>query len=174
MVKKLAGAALGTASWATNVGNEFGQALISVLTTHEGTGLKAMTNGLMRRYSSAEEHPPSQLYVDRDCCSTSGPSPSQRLFAQWESLVVRLDIWHFMKRIATGCTTDCHPLYGVFLSRLSSCIFEWDPADVQLLQTAKQEELLHKQQLVVGDGDIDYHITKSEMSLHCRRRTRGV
>ena len=30
-----------------------------------------------------------------------------------------------MRRLACGCTTESHPLYGTFVSHLSSCIFEW-------------------------------------------------
>ena len=36
VTKKLAGESAGTAAWATNVGNEHGQILISVLTETEG------------------------------------------------------------------------------------------------------------------------------------------
>lgn len=50
IVKKLAGYSAGTALWATNVGNEFGQVLISVLTAGEGHGLRHMTAGLVDRY----------------------------------------------------------------------------------------------------------------------------
>ena len=37
-----------------------------------------------------------------------------------------------MKRLAAGCTSDSHPLYGMFLSQLSASIFEWD-ADEELV-----------------------------------------
>ncbi|XP_059207061.1 uncharacterized protein LOC131986226 [Centropristis striata] len=50
ITKKLAGAAAGTAAWVTNVGNEHGQVLMSVLTDSEGHGLLPMAAGLMRRY----------------------------------------------------------------------------------------------------------------------------
>ena len=53
IVRKLAGGSAGTASWATNVGNENGQVLMSVMTVNEGTGLENMANGPMRRYSLA-------------------------------------------------------------------------------------------------------------------------
>lgn len=36
MTKKLAGKAAATAAWVTNVGNEYGQVLMSVLTDTEG------------------------------------------------------------------------------------------------------------------------------------------
>ena len=49
ITRKLAGRAAGTAQWATDVGNEFGQVLACVLTTAEGAGLREMTNGLMTR-----------------------------------------------------------------------------------------------------------------------------
>ena len=48
---------------------------------------------------------------------------------------------HFMRRLALGVTTESHPLYGTFMARLSSCIFEWDESDVEALLQAKGGEL---------------------------------
>ena len=49
--KKLQGTAAGSASWCTNVGNEKGEVLISVLTESEGLeGLRPMASGLIQRY----------------------------------------------------------------------------------------------------------------------------
>ena len=76
--KKLQGAAANTASWATNVGNERGEVVISVLTESEGiNGLQKMAEGLIKRYQQAEVEPPCLLYTDRDCCSQNGPSKLQ-------------------------------------------------------------------------------------------------
>lgn len=72
MCRKLAGAAANNAAWVTNVGNEYGQVLMSVLTDSEGDGLLPMTVGLMQRYREAEETPPAVMYVDRDCCAAGG------------------------------------------------------------------------------------------------------
>ncbi|XP_039626713.1 uncharacterized protein LOC120540217 [Polypterus senegalus] len=72
VTKKLAGAMAGTAAWVTNVGNEHGQILISVLTAAEGAGLHPMATGLMQRYRDASVSPSLVLYVDRDCCSHRG------------------------------------------------------------------------------------------------------
>ena len=50
MCKKLAGAAAGTAAWVTNVSNEKGEVLISVVTASEALpALKPMGDGLMKR-----------------------------------------------------------------------------------------------------------------------------
>ena len=50
VVKKLQGLAAGTATWVTNVGNEQGEVLISVVTESEGLlSLKPMADGLMKR-----------------------------------------------------------------------------------------------------------------------------
>ena len=54
----LVGAAAGTAAWATNVGNEFGQVLISVLTVSEGSGLCTMGSGMIHHYKLAGVPPP--------------------------------------------------------------------------------------------------------------------
>ena len=140
ITKKLAGHAAKTASWAANVGSERGEVLISVLNASEGEGIRDMAQGLVKRYADAAETPPTLMYVDRDCCSIAGKSKVHDLFTPWDCHV-RLDIWHFMRRFSTGVTTDLHPLYASFMSRLSGCIFEWDREDVMRLQNAKRAQL---------------------------------
>ncbi|CAL8358269.1 unnamed protein product [Merluccius merluccius] len=83
IAKKLAGAAAGSAAWMSNMGNEYGQVLVSVLTAAEGDGLSNMAAGLMRRYREAA---PKVLYVDWDCCAAVGASTtdSHQLFAIFE------------------------------------------------------------------------------------------
>ncbi|XP_048576245.1 uncharacterized protein LOC5500237 [Nematostella vectensis] len=90
---------------------------MSVLTATEGQGLQQMANGLMRRYSEANEPPPKVMYVDRDCCGQN--YKTKEMFSLWDEMVVRLDIWHIMRRIAAACSTESHPLYSVFLRCLS-------------------------------------------------------
>ena len=161
-----------TASWATNVSNEVGQVLNTVLTVGEGVGLTPMTQGIVKRYHDAAVPPPELLYVDRDCCILQGKPQPLKLFQPWETLI-RLDIWHFMRRFSSGMTTDNHPLYGIFLSRLSSCIFEWSSDDLLKLRLAKSAELSAAQRTPT-QAEVDKAITKKEMALHCRRKTRGV
>ena len=56
--------------WATNVGNEWGEVVMSVLTQSEGApGLQRMAEGLMSRYKHAGRTQPLLIYTDRDCCS---------------------------------------------------------------------------------------------------------
>ncbi|XP_013856580.1 uncharacterized protein LOC106512530, partial [Austrofundulus limnaeus] len=71
VTRKLAGKSLGTATWATNVGNEHGQVIMSVLTASEGFGLGPMIEGLIKRFTAAAVPRPEVLYVDRDCCGNS-------------------------------------------------------------------------------------------------------
>ena len=122
ILKKLAGHSAGTAYWAPNVANEKGQILMSVLTASEGVGLAPMAAGLMKRYSDAKEPPPKVLYVDCDCCG-GGAVKVKDLSSMWPGLIISLDIWHFMRQLALGCTTKSHPLYGVVVGHLSQCIF---------------------------------------------------
>lgn len=49
--------------------------------------------------------------------------------------------WHFMRRMAAGCTADARPLYPTFMGCLSAGIFEWDAQDLTLLQQAKRAQL---------------------------------
>ncbi|XP_031731676.1 uncharacterized protein LOC116399006 isoform X2 [Anarrhichthys ocellatus] len=164
ITRKLSGHAAGTIQWVTNVGNEHGQMLMSVLTAAEGYGLQQMTSGLVRRYQQAKEEPPLVLYVDRDCCSITGGSAAAALFPEWTQLVVRLDIGHFMRRLVAMVTTKSHPLYAHFMQRLSASIFAWDQEDIALLKTAKEAE---------GPGAWS-RVSFKEMARHCRRHTRGA
>ncbi|KAK0140296.1 hypothetical protein N1851_022771 [Merluccius polli] len=112
MTKKLAGAAKGTALWVSSVSNEVGQVLISVLTAQEGPGLDRMVSDLIRRYSEAGVAPPLLLYMDCGCCREAGVETKLKArFSGWPDLLIRLDIWHFLRRLAAGCTTDAHSLY---------------------------------------------------------------
>lgn len=175
VTKKLAGTAADTAAWVTNVGNEHGQVLVSVLTAGEGDGLLPMAAGLMERYRLAGVAPPQLMYVDRDCCSSFGGSKTAAMFNEWDRLVVRLDIWHLMRRFASGVTTESHQLYGPFMRQLSVCIFEWDAGDVRRLLEAKRSELEGKHGMVgLTEAEVSRKIGRKEMALHCRRRTRGA
>ncbi|XP_073689484.1 uncharacterized protein [Garra rufa] len=173
ITKKLAGTARGTGLWLTSVGNEFGQVLMSVLTAQEGAGLDMMVDGLVKRYQQAGVDPPAVLYVDCGCCTEVGETKLKTRFRGWPDLMIRLDIWHFMRRIALGCTTDAHQLYPIFMSRLSACIFEWDAADLSVLRKAKRALLISQGWPSLADEDVNKHLTRNELALHCRRRTRG-
>ncbi|MEQ2169900.1 hypothetical protein GOODEAATRI_029781 [Goodea atripinnis] len=172
ITKKLAGTAKRTALWLTSVGNEHGQILISVLTAQEGAGLDRMASDLVKRYEKAGVDPPVALYVDCGCCAEAAETTKlQARFSGWPQLLVMLDIWHFMRRLALGCTTDAHQLYPLYMSRMSACIFEWDAGDLALLREAKAQQL---QAQGPSSADVDRHLTREELALHCRRRTRGV
>ncbi|XP_016321228.1 uncharacterized protein LOC107672516 [Sinocyclocheilus anshuiensis] len=174
ITKKLAGGIADTATWMTNVGNEFGQVLNCVLTTGEGAGLDELCQGIVKRYKDAGEPEPAVIYVDRDCCSGTGVTPVLTWFRPWK-VTVRLDVFHFMRRFTAGLTTEHHPLYGTFCSKLSSCIFEWDKDDISRLKEAKKTMLLKKHGgHIPTEAQILSSITSSELTKHCRRRTRGV
>ncbi|XP_062305991.1 uncharacterized protein LOC134010140 [Osmerus eperlanus] len=174
ITKKLAGSIGDTAAWMSNIGNELGQVLNSVLTTGEGAGLEELCQGIVTRYENAGQAEPEAIYVDRDCCSQSGVSSVLRLFRPWK-FVVRLDVFHFMRRFNCGLTTEHHPLYGTFCSKLSACIFEWDQEDVQRLKEAKKGEWKSSHG---GNAPTEAlllaSISTGEMAKHCRRRTRAV
>ena len=83
---------------------------------------------------------------------------------------IRLDIWHFMRRLAKGCTSESHPLYGIFMSKLSQCIFEWDSDDYNLLMSAKRSEMRLAGLVNPSDSAIRHAITKEELSRHSFER----
>ncbi|KAH3848165.1 hypothetical protein DPMN_090522 [Dreissena polymorpha] len=166
VTKKLAGKAAGTAHWCTNVGNEHGQVLMSVLTTGEGHGIDPMLGGIIKRYTDAEMSPPSIVYVDRDCCGTT-PLRQALTKAGWKTHI-RLDVWHFMRGISTGCTTDSHRLYATFMGLLSNALFQWDHDDLDHLKKAKAGELKHQLINCKTDNEIMSRLRRPEMALHCR------
>ena len=145
-----------------------------VLTTVEGVGISDMAAGIVRRYSLADEPPPLLLYVDSDCCSAQGGSKVLQMFAPWDKLQVRLDIWHFMRRFASCCTPDAYQLYGVFMAKLSAFIFKWDGDDLKALYTSKRAELSKYGVVGLSEQDFAGRVTRRELALHCRRTTRGV
>ncbi|KAK7898989.1 hypothetical protein WMY93_019842 [Mugilogobius chulae] len=124
-------------------------------------------------YKAAGVAPPVALYVDCGCCKQLGETKLKARFSEWPDLIVRLDIWHFMQRLAVGCTTDAHQLYPTFMARMSACIFEWDAGDVNKLREAKRAQLNEQGWPHLSEKQLDWHITKAELELHCRRRTRG-
>lgn len=145
---------------------------MSVITAGEGHGLGQMIKGLVDRYSLADVKPPVLLYVDRDCCGNA--SQLRRQFGAWPDLEIRLDVWHFMRRFSVGCTTDSHQLYGIFMGRLSRCIFQWSAEDLAQLKKAKRAEMVAQNIDDPSDRDVINRITRKELSLHCRRSTRSV
>ena len=139
ITKKLAGADKQSAAWCTDVGNEVGEILTTVFTASEGEGLRTMCQGLVRRYQVYNQPEPRVLYVDH----VRGGSKVTELFTPWKT-AVRLDVWHFMRRLAVGVVTDSHILYAPFMSQLSDCIFEWHQKDTERLLQAKKAELQPK------------------------------
>ena len=79
-----------------------------------------------------------------------------------------------MRRFSYGVTTDKHPLYGVFMGKLSQCIFKWDEEDLQNLKEAKRQEMIRQKIPNPTDDDVMRRLTKAELNLHCKRVTRGV
>ena len=96
------------------------------------------------------------------------------MFSGRKDLQVRLDIWHFMRRIFVGGNTDCHRLYGLFMGHLSQCIFKWDRDDLNALMTAKGSEMASEHILNPSDEDVMKRICRGELALHCRCTTGGV
>ena len=165
------GAATGTANWATSVGNERGEVVHTIITTSESIpSLQKLAVVLMERYKNGGQQPPQVLYTDRDCCIQGGrPSKYQQLFSTWEGLQVRLDVWHYMRRIIGVVSSESHPLYGLFMSQLSSSIFEWDAGDLQCLIDAKKAELMRAGVPNPEDTAARKAISRRELARHCWR-----
>ncbi|GFO37247.1 protein aig1-like [Plakobranchus ocellatus] len=140
VTKKLAGTGSSTAAWLTNVGNEHGQ-----------------------------ERPSLKCFTWTGTAVASSIPTQGTCFPQQHGLVVRLDIWHFMRRLASCVSSESHPLYATFMSKLSSCIFRWDEDDVAALRRTKSIELQS-----CGLDSENPQLSPAELATHCRRETRGA
>ena len=96
------------------------------------------------------------------------------MFNDWPDLVYSLDIWHFMRRFSSVCTTDAHPLYALFTRRLSASIFEWSAEDLEALVEAKRTEIVVQLIPHPSSDDAPRRLTTRELSRHCHRTTRGI
>ena len=133
-----------------------------------------MAKGLMERYSNIKVEPPKVLYVDRGCCTTSATTSTstRKLFSDWEKRIIRFNIWHFMRRIASGCSPESHPLYGRFMTALSAAVFEWNLQVLQALYEAKRAELAKNGINTDLFASMDKYVTKNDLAKHCSRQTR--
>ena len=75
--------------------------------------------------------------------------------------------------MSRGCTSESHPLFGVFMVRLSRSIFEWDEHDLELLMRAKRGELVQVGIPNLLPSAVKKALSREENASHCRRRTRG-
>eukprot|EP00066_Takifugu_rubripes_P011898 XP_011601164.1 PREDICTED: uncharacterized protein LOC101061554 [Takifugu rubripes] len=150
--KKLSGDGKGTAEWCTNVGNERGQILMSVLTCDESLEkMRPMAEGLMERYQRAGEAAPELMYVDRGCCCALGVPSLEQLFDKWvdRGMLIRLDIFHWIRR--------------------------FDAADdVALLLQAVRAGLPDMADSLSDSELIERHVTKRDLSHYVRRITVGA
>ena len=78
-----------------------------------------------------------------------------------------------MRRLARGCSSESHPLYGTFMGSLSSCLFEWDQEDYDNLMASKRGELVRAGVSDPSTAALRKAISREELAHHCRRKTRG-
>ncbi|XP_059384593.1 uncharacterized protein LOC132118638 [Carassius carassius] len=175
--KKLSGDGKGTAEWCTNVANELGQILMSVLTCEESLDkMRPMADGLMERYRRADKAPPELMYVDRGCCRIHGVSSVEQLFSEWtdRGMLVRLDIFHWIHRFDAALRTDHHPKYALFKSALSAAVFAYNKDDVALLVQAIRAGHPTCYASLTDSQIVELHVSKSDLSHHVRRITLGA
>lgn len=96
--------------------------------------------------------------IRRDCCD---PSPISKLFDNWCSVEnptqIRLDVFHWMRRLEAGIYTQAHPLHPIFMTKLSEAIFEINSDDLDNLRKAKLSEL-HKDGKNVSATAVDKYV----------------
>ena len=145
---------------------------MSVLTASDREGLKPMAAGLMKRHSDAGVSPPTVLYVDHDW-SRGIAMETKRLLSQWFEMEISIDIWHFMRCIAVGCTkvstkVCCFPWTSF---SLHLCMKPGRPKAVNTCHTLQS----HKEWSQRSKwGGCHQKISKKKLATHCNRKTPGV
>ncbi|KAL3993530.1 polycystin 1 [Sarotherodon galilaeus] len=128
--------------------------------------LEPMYQGMAKRYSDAGVEKAGYHWVDRDCCApfkipdcipgenlswdawkttpavvaaaTSGPvanSCASRTHYN-KNIIVKLDLFHCLRRFSRECTSEHHPLFSTFCQLLSAAFSVVDQADLKRLQDA--------------------------------------
>uniref|UniRef100_A0A1A7WYD0 DUF6729 domain-containing protein n=3 Tax=Iconisemion striatum TaxID=60296 RepID=A0A1A7WYD0_9TELE len=128
--------------------------------------LQPMYQGMAKRYTEAGVEKASFHWVDRDCCAsfripesipgehlqwdawkstppiimeaTSGPLTStcaSRSFYN-PDILLKLDLFHCLRRFSRECTSEHHPLYSTFCQLLSAAFTVVDQEDLKKLKAA--------------------------------------
>ncbi|CAL8307421.1 unnamed protein product [Merluccius merluccius] len=130
--------------------------------------LQPMYQGLARRYSNGGVEKANYHWVDRDCCVAFRiPDLHHGEHFNWDAwrttpsilteatagtlentcasrthynsnIVVKLDLFHCMRRFTRECTSEHHPLYSTFCHLLSAAFSVVDQEDLQKLKDAYQ------------------------------------
>ncbi|XP_028295554.1 uncharacterized protein LOC114457750 [Gouania willdenowi] len=130
--------------------------------------LEPMYQGLSKRYSDAGVEKANYHWVDRDCCAPFKiPDLHHGEHLKWDAwrttqsviteatagtlvntcasrtqynpdIVVKLDLFHCMRRFTRECTSEHHPLYSTFCQLLSTAFSVVDLDDLQRLKDAYQ------------------------------------
>ncbi|XP_073328510.1 uncharacterized protein [Pagrus major] len=151
--------------------------------------LEPMYRGLAKRYSEARVEKANYHWVDRDCCAPFKiPDPNHGEHLRWDAcrttqsiiteatagtlentcasrtqyngnIVVKLDLFHCMRRFTRECTSEHHPLFSTFCQLLSAAFSVVDQEDLQKLKDAYQ-----------FCGIQPPNPTKQHIREHCRTR----
>ncbi|KAI4888925.1 hypothetical protein NFI96_005935 [Prochilodus magdalenae] len=107
-----------------------------VIFTREMKSRKKLTRELARDAAAqaSKPDPPTPKTVLHRLGSGQGPSGGPQS--------LKISPFQPRQKVQHGgtVTTDSHQLYGLFIAKLSACIFEWDAADVACLREAVEAE----------------------------------
>ncbi|XP_034528991.1 uncharacterized protein LOC117804752 isoform X2 [Notolabrus celidotus] len=128
--------------------------------------LEPMYQGMAKRYSNAGVEKAGYHWMDRDCCAAfkipdsilgehlnwdawkttpsivAGATSGRQLNTcasrshYNENIVVKLDLFHCLRRFSRECTSEHHPLYSTFCKLLSAAFSVVDQEDLKRLQDA--------------------------------------
>ena len=173
----LVGQEEGTERWCITVSNELDQILTSVFTREDSLEMvELMACHLGDRYERADEYPPKLMYVNYGCCNSEFENLHKELFDEWieEGMMVRLDIFHWIKEFETAICFDHHSQHVPFKSALYEAVFSYNKDDLALLVKSIRAGLPIYLKLISDTEILKNHTKKAQLDAHVRHTTRGV
>lgn len=113
-------------TWILVLMNEYGQVAFWMPCAGQSTEVAAYAITILRRRHDINNVPPCDLiYTDNYCCSRQ---KWQGVWKIWnENAMVKLDGFHFMRRISMNLTTGRHNAWSeAFINDISDCIYSVD------------------------------------------------
>ena len=117
----------GTASWMKNVGNDRQEVLLSVVTTSWIPWLVL----LMDEHLGTGKH---STHLHKFCIRTETAVLPVSIIS---SVDLHVCLGIIMALHAKNPSRQSHSLYGIFMTNISKCIFEWDKSDYALMKALK-------------------------------------
>lgn len=129
-----------------------------------------MVDSLISRYNKDNEPTPELLYVDKGCCASKKEPALESSFKPWmeDGLIIRLDIFHWMRQFLAAIRTESHIKYELFISCLSGAIMTYNKGDLDLVIKAVRAKDPARFQALSDEEMLKRHVSSMTLKHHVR------